>query len=534
MIVPPNDLVIGAIVSTVLSARVRAALVLFSGALTALALPPLDVVPAVFGWSVLAWAIRVAPGWRGAALAGWLWALGYHVAGLHWIANAMVVNADQHAWLIPFAVLGLPAILALFTAVAAAVARRLADRGLALWAGFAGCVGLTEWLRGHVFTGFPWNLPGAALDAVLALLQPASIVGAYGLGLATVLVATAPALFFDPAVPRRRVGWLTAGLIMMVSVTWLWGEARIATIADRPAVEGVRLRIVQGNVPQRDKWNPALKPEHLSRYLRLSRADMAATVTSAGTPTVVAPTVVIWPETAVAHLFGARADIARAVAAAIPPNGTLLFGAPRVDRRDATPVLHNSMVALEGRGVPRWIYDKFHLVPFGEYVPLRSILPLEPIVQGIRDFAPGPGPRTLELLGAPSVSLLVCYEAIFPGAVTAPEQRPEWLLNATNDAWFGRFSGPHQHLAIARLRSVEEGLPMARAANTGISAMIDPVGRVLARLEIGVTGSLDVNLPRPIVNTVYGQFGDLGFFLAIILILGIAVLARSFEVEKKQ
>lgn len=513
--------------------RLRAATTLFGGALTALALPPLDVVPAVFGWAVLAWAIRIAPGWRGAALAGWLWATGYHVAGLYWIANAMMVNAAQHAWLIPIAVLGLPAALALFTAVAAAVARKIADGGIALWLGFTACVGLTEWLRGHILTGFPWNLPGAALDAVLALLQPASIVGAYGLGLATVLVATAPALFLDPAVSRRRAGWVATGLAIMVAAVWVWGDARIATIADRPAVDGVRLRLVQGNVPQRDKWNPALKPEHLSRYLRLSRADLPATVVAPGTRAIGAPTVVIWPETAVAQLFGTRTNITKAIAPAIPPDGTLILGVPRVDWRDGTPILHNSVIALEDTAAPRWVYDKFHLVPFGEYVPLRSVLPLEPIVQGSRDFTPGPGPRTLSMRGAPPVSPLVCYEAIFPGDVTMPGNRPSWLLNATNDAWFGQFSGPYQHLAIARLRSIEEGLPMARVANTGISAMIDPAGYILARLEIGETGSLDVDLPNPIANTAYGQFGDLGFFLAIILVLGIAILARSFTSEKK-
>lgn len=507
----------------------QAALALLGGAVTALALPPLDVLPAVFGWAVLAWAIRAAPGWRGAALAGWLWALGYHIAGLHWIANAMMVNAERHAWLIPFAIVGLPALLGLFTAVAAAVTRRFADGGIALWLGFAGCVGVTEWLRGHVLTGFPWNLPGAALDSVPALLQPASVLGAYGLGVVTVLVATAPALFVDATVPRRRAIGLSVGLAVAVAASWFWGEARIAAIADQPVVDGVRLRIVQGNVPQRDKWNPSLKPEHLTRYLRLSRAETAATAVGPGTPAAATPTVVIWPETAVAFFFEAEANISDALALAIPDGGTLLFGAPRIERRDTALSIHNSMVALEGNGSPRWTYDKFHLVPFGEYVPLRSVLPLEPIVQGSRDFSPGPGPRTLAMAGAPPVSPLVCYEAIFPGDVVGAGPRPQWLLNATNDAWFGEFSGPYQHLATARLRSIEEGLPMARVANTGISALIDPAGRVLARLGIGMTGSLDVNLPRPIKDTVYGQYGDVMFFFTIILILGIAILARSLS-----
>ena len=508
-----------------------AGLALIGGAATALALPPLDLTPFLFGHAVLLVLVARSETPRSAAFRGWLWALGYHVAGLHWIANAMLVNAGSHAWLIPFANIGLPALLAAFTAVAVYAAHRLFHGGVALWIGLCALMSSTEWLRGHVATGFPWNLPAAVLDGHLVLLQSASVVGAYGLSVLVLLVATAPALWFDPSVGvrARRLASLAVAALVVVVVTWgVWRLAEVPGVDQAHGVEpGVVVRIVQGNVPQADKWNPLLKPRHMIRYLDLSQSDRPATVRSPGLDPAAVPTLVVWPETAVARLVGDHPDDLRALAVAAPRGGSLVFGAPRADRRDAAVSVHNSLFAVSSGGAELWRYDKSHLVPFGEYVPFRSILALQPIVQSRRDFTPGPGRRTLALAGAPPVSPLICYEAIFPGTVTDPQQRPRWLLNATNDAWFGRHSGPHQHLAVARLRAIEEGLPLVRAANTGVSAVIDPAGRIIAYLDTEQTGSIDSVLPAALPPTVFGVFHNGPFSLMVVSLLLIAAYARS-------
>ena len=503
---------------------------LVAGAATGLSLAPLHLLPFAFGHAALLAVVAQAPSARSAAFRAWLWALGYHVAGLHWIANAMLVNAGEHAWLIPFANLGLPAVLALYAALAGGLARRLFGGGWPLWLGLAALYTAAEWVRGHAFTGFPWNLPSATVDGWLPLLQPASLVGSYGLSLLVLLVTMAPALWLDGGVSRRvrLTGSAAATLLLVAMVGWgVAREAAIPRIADPDgAVPGVVVRVVQGNVPQRDKWNPLLKPEHLGRYIALSDPSRPADLRAPGLEPSAAPTVVAWPETAVAHLIGDAPDLMAALARVVPAEGSLIFGAPRVARIGRLSEVYNSVFALDAGAETAWTFDKAHLVPFGEYVPLRDVLPVNPIVQSRRDFTPGPGPRTLELKGAPPVSVLICYEAIFPGGAVDPDHRPAWLLNATNDAWFGRWSGPYQHLAITRLRAIEQGLPMIRAANTGVSAVIDPAGRIVASIGIGVTASLDTPLPAALPVPPFGFIGDVPIVLMVVLLLAVAAYGR--------
>lgn len=496
-----------------LSRVLRALLLALAGAAAAAALPPVGIIPAILSVAVLAWAVRTAATGRGAALAGWLWGFGFHVAGLYWIANALLVDGARHAWLIPFAVAGLPALLGLFTAAAAWTARRLARDGVAGWLVLAACLAAAEWLRGHVLTGFPWNLPAYVWDPLPAMLQPAALFGAYGLTLVTLLAAAVPALWLDPAAGRRGRLASTAICVALLGGLGLWGAARLPA-GPAPVIDGVVVRVVQGNVDQRDKWNPTLKPRHVLRYLSLSAAGAAPSVRADGVPAGATPTVVVWPETAIAYLIGDATPLTGLVGA-VPAGGSLVFGAVR----ESAGLVYNSVISLAADGSIRWAYDKAHLVPFGEYVPLRGILPVEPIVQGARDFTPGPGLMTLPLEGAPPVSPLVCYEAIFPGAAVGAGGRPGWLLNLTNDAWYGRSSGPYQHQAITRLRAVEEGLPIVRAANTGISFVADPYGRTLGELGLGTAGSLDAPLPRALAPTPYSRFGDAMFLLSVALLL---------------
>jgi apolipoprotein N-acyltransferase len=280
---------------------------------------------------------------------------------------------------------------------------------------------------------------------------------------------------------------------------------------------GVRLRLVQANIDQRLKWNPGERAANFGKYLSMTKGPGFDEVTH-----------VIWPETAIPYVVARDAEARAAIAAVVPPKGLLIAGAIRTTLAAGVKPFQvwNSAHAIDQSARIVGTYDKFHLVPFGEYMPLRGILPLQKITPGAVDFSAGPGPRTLALPGLPPVGLLICYEVIFPGNVLDRGNRPRWLLNLTNDAWFGESTGPYQHFAAARLRAVEEGLALVRSANTGISAVIDPYGRVIARLGLGVEGVLDSPLPLPLEGlTPYARFGDWIFLGLLAIAVGLALIA---------
>ncbi|MFN4087620.1 MAG: apolipoprotein N-acyltransferase [Alphaproteobacteria bacterium] len=498
-----------------------------AGAAAALAMPPANVVPVLaLSFPVLLWLVDGARTGRAAFAAGWWFGFGFFVVGLYWIANALLIEPERFAWLIPFAVCGLPAVLAVFTGIATLLQRRFGGRGAARIAMLAVLWSAMEWMRGHVFTGFPWNLIGYAWTDSTAMLQATALTGIYGLSLLTVLAAAAPAALVGTprgkapdgatdggATVRLRPG-LPVAMAAVLALVWAGGAVRLAG-ADPAAVEGVGLRIVQANIPQRLKWDEDERIGNIRRHLELSVAPPR--------PGAAAPTLIVWPETAVPLFLNAEPEIVAAIASIAPPGGAVVTGAPRIERRPgAEPRIWNSILAIDPDGAVVATYDKFHLVPFGEYMPLRDWIGLDKITPGSIDFSPGPGPRTIDLPGAPPVSPLVCYEAIFPGNVTAPGEAPAWMLNVTNDGWYGRSAGPHQHLQIARVRAVEEGLPLVRAANTGISAVIDAHGRIVARLGLDEAGVIDAPLPRaPHRRTLYAWIGD-GAFAALILVIGVA------------
>jgi apolipoprotein N-acyltransferase len=276
---------------------------------------------------------------------------------------------------------------------------------------------------------------------------------------------------------------------------------------------------VQASIPQTEKWKAEFKERNLRRHMALSLKDRPDWVTH-----------VIWPEMAATYYVETDPEMRRLLSRAAPPAGWLITGAPR---RDETG-LHNSAIALDSAGSVVGVYDKFHLVPFGEYVPFRDYLPIEKITHGSGGYSPGPGPRTIRFPGLPPVSPLVCYEVIFPGAVMDREDPAEWLLNLTNDGWYGATAGPYQHLAIARLRAIEEGAPMVRAAYTGVSAIIDPYGRIIQRIGLNQIGVLDTPLPKPLLRewflqrTIYAKFGELIFTIFLLSGCLICWLSRRF------
>ncbi len=506
----------------------RFALLPLLGAVTAAALPPVYALPALLlGFSGLLLAVRESRSTAGALSAGWAFGFGYFLAGLYWIGNSFWVDAARYGWMAVPAVIGLSAFLALFPALAALVARFLSRLGVGELVSLAVAWTATEWLRGNVLTGFPWNLVGYVWTVSDQTLQGAALVGTYGLSLATVLAAAAPAAVWGSAPSRHgALRWLPIWLLVLLPAGhWLAGELRLQAVPT-PGDQGLRLRVVQGNVPQALKWQPAERGRIVQRYLSMSTADRPADIT-----------VQIWPETALPLALANDADGRAAVAAAIPKSGVLLTGSVRFpeDAR-AEREARNSLLAISDTGELLATYDKVRLVPFGEYVPLRALLPFKKLTEGRGDFAPGPGPETVVLPGVPPFQPLVCYEAIFVGWTPRDNgARPQWLLNITNDAWFGRSSGPYQHFQMARTRAVEQGLPLVRAANTGISAVVDPLGRVTARLGLGETAVLDAVLPAALpAGTPYSRYGE-GIVLAMagLAMVASVALRRFGETSRK-
>ncbi|HJN22316.1 MAG TPA: apolipoprotein N-acyltransferase [Rhodospirillales bacterium] len=476
------------------------------GAMAVTALPPVHflilLVPAFCG---LVWLTDGKPGWRAAFAVGWWFGFGYFAAGLYWISFALLTKPEQFAWMIPFALAGLAGVMAVFPALAlllsSALSSSLRVEGARRILLFAVSWVAFDWIRTWIFTGFPWNLVGTAWVVSDGMLQFSALVGVHGLSLLTVAAAAMPAVLTDggdhPAFRQRAMPVIA--VFTLLGLVWGAGMLRLAG-AKEDMVPGVRLRLVQPNIEQKQKWLPHLREKHLLRQLRMS-------VRPAGQDTVTtAPTHVIWPETAAPFFLADYPRRLAMVAAAAPPDGLVITGAPRMDKSSR---VWNSLHAIDPIGRIVGTYDKFHLVPFGEYVPLRRVLNIAKITSGRRDFSAGAGLRTLHLKGLPPVSPLICYEAIFPGRVTDRNDRAHWLLNITNDAWFGLSSGPYQHFATARLRAVEEGLPLVRVANTGISAVIDAYGRTLKRLELGRRGVIDSGLPAHLPGiTPYGRNGD--------------------------
>lgn len=508
----------------------RAGFAFLAGALATLALPPGNIVPLLLiSFPILIWLVDGAANGRAAFFTGWWFGFGHHLVGLYWISNALLVDAARFAWLIPLIACGLPAFLAVYAGAASWATRRLGGRGPRRVYAFAAAWAAAEWLRGHLFTGFPWNLLGYVWTDVEAMLQFTAVVGIYGLSLLTVLAAAAPAALVSPAAPdsdrQASAGSLWPAFIAfgLLLAVFVGGAARLTGI-DPGTVDGVRLRIVQANVPQAMKWDAAQRVAIFRRHVELSARP------AEGPP----PTHIIWPETAVPFFLAEDAAALRAVAAIVPAGGALLTGAPRAEREPNGELrLGNSLLVVGAEGDVLATYDKFHLVPLGEYVPFRDWLSLAKITPGTIDFTPGPGPRTLRLPDLPAFSPLICYEAIFPGAVIESRDRPGWLLNITNDAWYGRSAGPYQHLQIARVRAVEEGLPLIRAANTGISAVIDPYGRIVSRLPLGQTGIVDADLPRALdAPTPYAQLGDIIFFVLLAIFWTRVVVYRASKFRR--
>jgi apolipoprotein N-acyltransferase len=506
----------------VLSWGWRRALVAFAaGALSVLAMAPFDAWPVLFfTFPVLVWLVDGAAAGRlgglpSAAIAGWWFGFGYFLAGLYWVGYAFLVDAKTFGWLLPFAVIALPAAMACYTGFGLALARMLWTRGPTRLIALAVALTAAEWLRGHLFSGFPWNVYGYALTGPLVLAQSAALIGIWGLTFIAVAVFASPAVLSDErADTRRRWLPLALGVVLLAGLAG-YGAMRLNR-TPTAFVEGVRLRIMQPNLQQDQKFNYSAKQKVMSQYLELS--DRSTGPQSAG---VRDATHLIWPESAFPFLLTHEPDALAQIAALLPEGTVLITGAvraPELPPGQKIERAYNSIYVIDHDGSILSVYDKLHLVPFGEYLPFQSFLEKLGLMQLTKlpgGFIAGERRRAMDVPRAPRMLPFLCYEIIFPSAAVPDGARPGWLINLTNDGWFGISSGPYQHLQQARVRTIEQGLPLVRAANTGISAVIDPLGRVIKSLPLGVEGIMDASLPRRVDAPLYARTGNGGVALVI-------------------
>lgn len=454
---------------------------------------------------------------RAGFIVGWFFGFGYFLASLYWVGFAFMVQAEQFAWMAPFAVSGLPAFLALFIGAAAALTVRMAPAGWRRIFAFAFFYMIAEYLRGHILTGLPWNLPGQVFAGTAAGAQSAALWGVYGLSLVAVLLAAAPVSFIG-----ERRGLLKGAAIAVggTALLFAFGAARLAAHAAKDRDDAF-VRIVQPNIPQREKIDNDLWERNYRRHIALSSAPGPST----------GPIFVLWPENAVPVIDEVKEGL-QLLSDALPKNAILVSGAVRratgeggrTDYFNAIAVIAETPTGRETIAH----YDKHHLVPFGEYLPMEGLLralglaQLAPYDEGFRK---GKGPANLNG-GGSSFAALVCYEAIFPGEIYPKGARPDWIATVTNDSWFGDSAGPRQHFDQARLRTIETGLPMARSANSGVSGLIDGAGRVVARIPLYETGVIDHPLPMALAAPLYARIGDLFFWVLMVLVAGVGFFPR--------
>ncbi len=477
------------------------------GLALALAYPPFFLLPGLAGLGVLLLLAR-AP--RRPLLWGWIFGFVHHLATLWWIAIAFESGPEAFRALGIPAMVGLTAVLGLGPALLVALLARFTSRPFALRALVlaAGWVAL-ELLRGQLLR-FPWNPLASTLAFAAPALQPVAWFGVYGTDLLLALLAVLPVGVLEA---RGRLRLVRAGLLALLAlVLMLPGLLRRPPAGDEAA--GIPVRIVQPNIAQKAKWDPALRRRWLELQLALTRR-----------PAEVPPRLILWPESAVPYVVE-DPTLQRILAEALPAGAVLGFGADRFVDGDP-PRLTNSFYLLDSSGRLRDRYDKVDLVPFGEFLPFGDLLAplgLGKLTLGAVDFSPGPGRRTLEAPGIPPLSPLICYEAAFPFRATDGSGRARILVNVTNDAWFGRSAGPWQHFALARMRAVETGLPLLRAANTGISAVIDGYGRVLAMLPLETRGVLDARLPPALTPPPASRWPWGATLVAVLLALAVAMV----------
>ena len=522
-----------------LRGRARLLAAFLAGALGVLAQAPFDFWPVLFfTLPVLVWLIDGLVArhsderrmlFKSAFATGWAFGFGAFLFGLYWIGKAFLVEAGIYIFLMPIAITLMPAGLALFYALAIALAALYWKPGLSRLLTLAVALALGEWLRGNIFTGFPWNTFGHVFLGEAGLSQLSSLFGPYALSFICILIFAAPAIGLLKSGRRFKPFAVAASVLLLMSIV---GHIRLYYAANT-TVADVRLRLVQPNIAQNDKWRPGNAGPIFQTMLQLSGLHSAQYET--GLKQV---TQLIWPETALPFLMARSKQALDGIDRLLPDGTTLITGAlrttnqPTANQSPSTRKVYNNLYVMDDKANIIRTFDKKHLVPFGEYLPLKSTLEsigLRKIVQVRGAFETGKTPRLIKLPNLPPFAPLICYEVAFPQEIIEPGERPQWLLNVTNDAWYGVSTGPYQHFAQARMRAIEQGLPMVRVANTGISGIIDPYGRVQKSLGLATAGIIDAALPMAINPTLYARYGSLIFWLVILCATSIILLTRPTE-----
>lgn len=518
----------------------RFLLLLLAGAVSALSMPPLFVLPALFvGMPILVWCLDGAERLGGlrrilgpAFVIGFAFGLGYFTVALHWLGAAFIQEGGIFIALMPLAIVGLAAILALFWGVGAAIAHLFWTGGVLRIVTLATFLAAAEWLRGHLFTGFPFDLLGYALTANDEMMQLASVVGVYGLTFIAALIAMTPALIW-PADERGLVSRLLPFFLAIgvIAAQIGYGNWRLSAIEVTERTD-IKVRLVQPMILDHADWAVADPAHIMDRLISLSETKLTPT-----DPGLIGVTHLVWPESVFPFFLTDYPDALARIARMLPEDALLLTGAPRAPLdSDGLPIPdnpgYNAILAIDSNGEIVASYDKSHLVPFGEYLPFAEfwkLFGIRQFVPGTNGWAPGNGRRLMTPPGTPPLLALVCYEAIFPGDIGEVD-RAELILNITNDAWFDGSVGPAQHAHHARLRSVETGLPMLRAANSGTTLVVDPLGRATARLaeqEVALVDAVPANALAG--GTLYNRLGDWPFLAILLLGAGLSAFAAWRE-----
>lgn len=461
-------------------------------------------------------------------LLSWVFGFFHFFFGLYWIANALMIDASMHAILIPFALGGLSLALGIYPALTFLSTGFFKDNFSKIFA-FAGFWTLFEWIRSWFLTGFPWNPLGSIWISKDETIQFASVAGVYGLSLLTAFfIGLSLPLFAitQKAVKQQSWHFKLAGIIFSVIVPFyalhfLLYSYGVKKLENNPTsfLKDSYIRLVQPNISQKLKWDRDSLEDNFVKHIEMNVLE--------GSEKNVA---FIWGETASSYSLDTDNLNKRRALQDLPANSMLITGIVRTDEDNN---YYNSLAAISKDGSVIDTYDKSHLVPFGEYVPLRRLLPINKITQGTVDFTKGDGLKIIKTPSLPPFTALICYEIIFSGRIKPKNQKPEWFLNLTNDGWYGITSGPFQHFAATRIRAIEEGIPVVRVANTGISAVIDSLGRVVAYVGLNNKGIIDSPLPKPLEKpTIFNLFGNKIPVIASLIFLLISILKKAKSLLK--
>lgn len=468
------------------------------GGFSSLAMSPTNLWPLLFvGISIVYYLVANARTHKGAFFYGWFFGFGYFLFGLSWIGNALLVDGNPYAWAWPLAVSGLPFILSLFPALACLIAHRFVRIStLSGFFAFSALLFLSELARGYVFTGFPWNLYGYTWVEMLPIVQSVSFGSIYGLTWLTILWSSSFGFIALNDASKQHKAIVTVFCAISFALCFSYGSLRLKN-TQIEYHEDIQIRIVQPNIPQSEKWDRRKMTQNYFKHIKLS----LPTLTDPELETTKA-TYIIWPETALSYWYTSDKTSMNILSDALRDsyqNPAYVFTG--VLERDAEQDTYsNSLIVINKDGDISNLYNKHHLVPFGEYIPFQEWIPLQ-TVTSFSGFISGDGPKVYQTEEGLSYTPLICYEAIFPGLTPHQEgTRPDFIINVTNDGWYGFSAGPHQHLTQTRFRAVEEGMPVIRAANTGISALIDPLGRILHRDELFTEASSSHIVPKKIVG----------------------------------